>query len=72
MSLDTISLFMSVDEIAGILQRSERTIWRWRSAGLIPQPVKVSGTVLWNRAEVLQWIAAGCPGAATPQPTNSR
>ena len=34
---------------------------RMNAAALIPRPVRIHGTVLWIRAELDQWLAAGMP-----------
>ncbi|MFH1731224.1 MAG: DNA-binding protein [Planctomycetota bacterium] len=31
------------------------------SEGLIPAPVRLGRRVLWRRAELGSWVAAGCP-----------
>jgi predicted DNA-binding transcriptional regulator AlpA len=40
---------------------SEATWGRWDSAGKIPRGIKIGGARLWRRAELLDWVAAGCP-----------
>lgn len=54
-------LLITAEEFGNLLQISERTIWRLNSAGEIPKPVRIGGTVRWRREEVMQWIEAGCP-----------
>lgn len=53
-------------KLAGV---SERTWWTWSHSGLAPRPVTIGyGTrpaVRYRRAEILAWIAAGCPSADT-------
>ena len=53
--------FLAVEEIAALLQVSIRTVWRLRSEGRIPAPVKLRGSVRWNTAVFRRWIAEGCP-----------
>ena len=50
--------------VAALLGRSVRSIRRDHAAGRLPRPVRLGGAVRWRRAEVLGWIAAGCPGRA--------
>ena len=45
-------------EMAGVAKRSW---WRYVSSGKAPAPVRLGGTVRWRRAELAEWIAAGCP-----------
>ena len=49
-------------ELCGI---GERTLWAWSRSGIAPAPVKIGiGTrpaVRFKRAELLEWIASGCP-----------
>ena len=45
---------------------STRHIYRLADAGRMPRPVKLGTLVRWRRAEVLDWISAGCP-AVRPQ-----
>jgi len=54
-------LLITAEEFAELMQISTRTLWRLRSAGQIPEPVRVGGTVRWNRERVLDWIDEGCP-----------
>ena len=54
-------LLIPAEELARLLQVSTRTLWRLRSAGELPQPVRFGGTVRWRLDEVRKWIAEGCP-----------
>jgi predicted DNA-binding transcriptional regulator AlpA len=47
-------------EFAQMLKLSVRTLWRRRSAGQVPQPVRIGGAVRWRLDDVRQWIAGGC------------
>lgn len=55
--------FLAVEEIARLLGVSTRTVWRLRSEGAIPQPVKLRGSVRWDATVFRKWIADGCPVA---------
>ncbi len=48
-------------DLARLLDISTRALWRLRSAGRLPQPIRLGGAVRWRLAEIKQWIAAGCP-----------
>ena len=54
-------LLIPAEELARLLQVSTRTLLRLRSAGELPQPVRLGGTVRWRLDEVRKWIAEGCP-----------
>jgi predicted DNA-binding transcriptional regulator AlpA len=56
------SLLISAAKVGSLLDVHERTVWRMRSAGEIPPPIKVGPRkVRWRRAEILNWIEQGCP-----------
>lgn len=40
------------------------TIRRNSEAGLFPKPIHIGSAVRWRRAEIEDWLAAGCPAAA--------
>lgn len=48
-------------QLAIMLQVSKRTLFRMRSAGRLPAPLRVGGVVRWRLADVRNWIADGCP-----------
>lgn len=50
-------------EVASMLQVSIRTLWRLRSAGQLPSPIRLGGAVRWPIDDIKKWIAAGCPTA---------
>lgn len=54
-------LLLSAARVARLLEISERTLWRLRSAGKLPRPVQVGGSVRWRAEEIRRWIDAGCP-----------
>ena len=47
-------------KLAQLLEVSTRTLWRLRSAGQLPEPVRLGGAVRWRLDEVRKWIAGGC------------
>lgn len=55
------SLLIGADELARMLGISVVMLRRMRSAGKLPQPVRLNRRVLWRLAEVEAWVAAGCP-----------
>jgi predicted DNA-binding transcriptional regulator AlpA len=54
-------LLISARDVARLLNMSVRTLWRNRSAGNIPQPVRIGATIRWSVVELEKWIADGCP-----------
>jgi prophage regulatory protein len=52
---------LSAKELGKVLSLSKRQVFRLNSAGKIPAPIRIGGSVRWNSAEILTWIAAGCP-----------
>lgn len=56
-------LLITAAEVAHLLNVSTRTLWRLLSAGRVPRPVRLGGTVRWRLDEVRNWIAEGCPDA---------
>lgn len=47
------------------LSLSKRQIFRLKSCGKIPAPVKIGGSVRWIESEIDQWIQAGAPDRET-------
>lgn len=56
-----VSLTLSVEGLAAELHATVKTIGRWDAVGKIPRPLRVGRRLLWPRAEIVDWIAAGCP-----------
>jgi predicted DNA-binding transcriptional regulator AlpA len=54
-------LLIPAPKVARLLNMSVRTLWRNRSAGNVPQPVRIGATVRWSVVELEKWIADGCP-----------
>lgn len=52
---------LTAHEVAAALRISRVTFWRLRSAGKLPQPVRVGGRLRWRAVDVTNWIAADCP-----------
>jgi predicted DNA-binding transcriptional regulator AlpA len=47
--------------LARLLDSSVRSIDRDYSAGRLPKALMLGGRKRWRKAEILAWIAAGCP-----------
>lgn len=56
-----LSPLLSVHEAAALCGLGRSTWWRYSSAGKIPAPVRIGGSVRWRREELSAWMQAGCP-----------
>jgi excisionase family DNA binding protein len=56
-------MLLTVDQVAQLLQVSARTVWRMRSGGELPAPIRVLGSVRWRRTEVESWVNARTPAS---------
>ena len=54
-------LLINVVDAARLTGLSPKTVSRCASSGRFPPPIRLGGRRLWNRAELIQWINAGCP-----------
>lgn len=54
-------LLLSAEAVARRLDVSVRTLWRLRSSGKVPEPIRLGGSVRWKASEIHAWIDAGCP-----------
>lgn len=53
---------LGIREVAALLGNcSTRHICRLADAGRMPRPVRLGALVRWRRAELIDWLAAGCP-----------
>jgi len=52
---------LDVDEVCEIVGLSRRSIYRLADRGAMPRGLRLGGSRRWRRAEVLAWIAGGCP-----------
>jgi len=53
---------LSAKQLGNVLSLSARTIWRLRSSGKLPEPVKVGqGAIRWRQSDIEKWITMGCP-----------
>jgi len=62
---------LTAGQAAELLAIGQRTLWRWSRSGICPAPVKIGrglrAAVRYRRAELLDWIANGCPRAERGQ-----
>ena len=52
---------LSAKALGKMLSLSARTVWRLRSSGKLPEPVKVGGAIRWEQGTIEEWIFMGCP-----------
>jgi excisionase family DNA binding protein len=56
-----MAALIDVRTLAELLNCSERHVYRLANSGRIPRPIKLGALVRWNRVEIEQWFADGCP-----------
>lgn len=61
MNDDGPSRLIKAEEVARMMDISERTLWRLLSAGKVPHPVRIGRSTRWRLAEIRTWIERGCP-----------
>lgn len=49
-------ILLTRSQVAATMQITTRTLDRWTSKGLIPQPIQIGGTRRWLREEVEEWF----------------
>ena len=66
----TSTLLMTFKQLAFELQLSKRALYRLRSQGDLPSPLRLGRSWRWRTKDIEGWVAAGCPSGAT-QPANA-
>lgn len=61
MGTDTTPPLLTADDVAALLNVSERTLWRLLSAGKVPKPVRIGRSTRWRAEDVREWVQKGCP-----------
>jgi predicted DNA-binding transcriptional regulator AlpA len=59
-----VRLLVRAPEVAELRSISEVTIWRFHSAGTIPEGTLPGHCRAWSRRELEEWFAGGCPDRA--------
>ena len=49
----------TVKDVAELLKVSQRHVWRLRSAGKLPQPIRIGRAVRWPRQSIAAFIEKG-------------
>lgn len=52
---------LNVKQIAEVLGWSQRSVWRGRDSGLLPQPINLGRNLRVNSEVLYAWIEDGCP-----------
>lgn len=52
---------LTAKALGKMLSLSARTVWRLRSSGKLPEPMKVGGAIRWEQGIIEKWIRMGCP-----------
>ncbi|MDB4733494.1 helix-turn-helix domain-containing protein [Planctomicrobium sp.] len=55
------TVLISVLKVSELLGCSQRHVYRLCDSELMPQPIRLRSLVRWNRVELEDWIAQGCP-----------
>ena len=58
-------LLIDARRLAALLCCGLRTIRCWDAAGLLPEPLRIGGRVLWRTEEINEWVRAGSPDRST-------
>ena len=54
---ENTKLFMRSSALSKTLGISESTLWRWRKAGLIPEPINLGPRIVgWRIDDIQDWL----------------
>lgn len=46
----------SFEEVAEMCNVQKSTVWKWKSLGILPDPLgELSGRSIWSREEIVEW-----------------
>ena len=60
-SMQESSILLPTNEAAALVGANVRTWYTWDQLGFVPKPIRIGAKLFWRRAELLDWIDAGCP-----------
>lgn len=64
MGADASVELLKIEQVAGLLNVSRRTVYRLVDGGKIPPPIRIGRRMLrWVAATIRDWMAKGCPVA---------
>ncbi|MEW6200047.1 MAG: helix-turn-helix domain-containing protein [Planctomycetota bacterium] len=52
---------LRLEDVCVLLRTTKRSVYRLCDAGKMPFGLKLNGMRRWRRAELMDWLAAGCP-----------
>lgn len=58
---------LNVQAVAEMLNVSDRHVYRLADGGRMPRPVKLGGSIRWDRKLIENWIDGGCQNVGTRQ-----
>ena len=64
-NMQTAEKLLTAKAVGEMLGLSKRQVFRLKSSGKIPAPVKVGGSIRWVESEMSAWIIAGAPDRRT-------
>lgn len=56
---------LRVEDVCALLRITRHSVYRLADAGKMPWGLKLNGMRRWRRAELMDWLAAGCPPVRT-------
>lgn len=66
----TAPQMLTAEQLANLLQISERTLRRLISSGKIMSPTRIGRQLRWPLSEITKWIEQGCPTPARSRKGN--
>jgi len=66
------TILITADQLAAWLQISKRSLYRLRSDGTLPAPLRLRHAVRWRVADIEAWLTAGCPASTVTSTDNGR
>lgn len=61
MSESITPVLLTIEDLSRTLGCSTRHVRRLAASGRIPRPIKLGALLRWIKADIDQWITAGCP-----------
>lgn len=52
---------LRIEDVCALLRTTKRSVYRLADAGKMPFGLKLNGMRRWRKAELMDWLAAGCP-----------
>lgn len=57
---EAMTVLITARQLAAWLKISKRSLYRMRSAGQLPEPIRLRGAVRWRAADIEAWLTASC------------